>query len=95
MNQTSSKRWSLKFKDELFISTHHGLTSVSHGYYILQFDNATYGIFSKESFDVMKTEEILTLITNMLNDAYDLAFKDKQTDERLKIMEAMNYKPEY
>lgn len=70
-----TKKWTIEYKDEPMWSLVNGKQSECHGYYLLKFEGAMYGTFGKESFENMKTGEVLILIEQMLNDAYDLALK--------------------
>lgn len=68
-----SKKWEIKFKNEKWSSNHQGEWKEGHGFYEILFEGTKYGFISAQSFDEMKTGEILPLVEQMLNDAYDLA----------------------
>jgi hypothetical protein len=40
-----------------------------------------YGVFGKDSLNGKSTEHILTLVSNMLNDAHNLALEKGQSNE--------------
>jgi hypothetical protein len=73
--------WRIEYKDEPYYSLWNGNETHGHGFFEITYFNMKYGVFGKDSLNGKSTEHILTLVSNMLNDAHNLALEKGQSNE--------------
>jgi hypothetical protein len=73
MAMRNDKKWEIVFRDLPWKSIHQGQASEGFGYYEILYEGNKYGFISEKAWDEQKTGDILQLVEQMLNDAYNLA----------------------
>jgi hypothetical protein len=73
----TTKPWSITYVDETWYTSTNGESSEGHGFYLINFDDCYYGMITKQAWDNQTTGQILDLVEHMLNDAHDLALRQK------------------
>lgn len=73
----TTKPWSITYKDEIWSTHCSGVSSDGKGFYQISFEGSHYGFISQAAWDRIKTGDILKFVEQMLNDAHDLALRQK------------------
>lgn len=76
----TNKPWSITYKDEPWYVNSQGVPSEGKGFYRITFERLHYGMITKQAWDNLTTGQILSLVEQMLNDAHDLALRQKSDE---------------